>query len=29
LSAEEERLLEACLPELKKNIEKGKAFVEI
>jgi len=28
LSAEEEKLLEACLPELKKNIEKGKAFVE-
>jgi malate dehydrogenase len=27
LSAQEERLLEACLPELKKNIEKGKAFV--
>ncbi|KAI0337539.1 malate dehydrogenase [Trametopsis cervina] len=27
LSAEEEKLLEACLPELKKNIEKGKAFV--
>jgi malate dehydrogenase len=28
LSAEEEKLLAACLPELKKNIEKGKAFVE-
>jgi malate dehydrogenase len=28
LSAEEEKLLEACLPELKKSIEKGKAFVE-
>ncbi|KAG2143488.1 malate dehydrogenase [Suillus bovinus] len=28
LSAEEEQLMEACLPELKKNIEKGKAFVE-
>jgi len=28
LTAEEEKLLEACLPELKKNIEKGKAFVE-
>ncbi|KAH8831100.1 malate dehydrogenase [Flagelloscypha sp. PMI_526] len=27
LSAEEEKLLDACLPELKKNIEKGKAFV--
>jgi malate dehydrogenase len=27
LSAEEEKLLEACLPELKKNIEKGRAFV--
>jgi len=27
LTAEEEKLLEACLPELKKNIEKGKAFV--
>ncbi|KAL0060778.1 Malate dehydrogenase, cytoplasmic [Marasmius tenuissimus] len=27
LSAEEEKLMEACLPELKKNIEKGKAFV--
>ncbi|KAF8890369.1 NAD-malate dehydrogenase [Infundibulicybe gibba] len=26
LSAEEQKLLEACLPELKKNIEKGKAF---
>ncbi|KAJ7916330.1 lactate/malate dehydrogenase [Mycena leptocephala] len=26
LSAEEKKLLEACLPELKKNIEKGKAF---
>jgi len=25
---EEQKLLEACLPELKKNIEKGKAFVE-
>ncbi|KAG6329215.1 hypothetical protein ID866_9873 [Astraeus odoratus] len=28
LSPEEEKLLEACLPELKKNIEKGRAFVE-
>lgn len=28
LTAEEEKLLEACLPELRKNIEKGKAFVE-
>ncbi|KIJ59442.1 hypothetical protein HYDPIDRAFT_100774 [Hydnomerulius pinastri MD-312] len=28
LSAEEEKLMEACLPELKKNIEKGCAFVE-
>ncbi|KAE9406152.1 malate dehydrogenase [Gymnopus androsaceus JB14] len=27
LSSQEEKLLEACLPELKKNIEKGKAFV--
>ncbi|KAJ7886190.1 lactate/malate dehydrogenase [Mycena olivaceomarginata] len=27
LSAEEKKLLDACLPELKKNIEKGKAFV--
>ena len=27
VSPEEEKLLEACLPELKKNIEKGKAFV--
>ncbi|THH15523.1 hypothetical protein EW146_g4966 [Bondarzewia mesenterica] len=27
LSAEEEKLLAACLPDLKKNIEKGKAFV--
>jgi malate/lactate dehydrogenase len=27
LSAEEEKLLEACLPDLKKNIEKGYAFV--
>ncbi|KAK7018657.1 Malate dehydrogenase, cytoplasmic [Paramarasmius palmivorus] len=27
LSAEEEKLMEACLPELKKNIEKGYAFV--
>ncbi|KAJ7499690.1 NAD-malate dehydrogenase [Mycena latifolia] len=27
LSAEEETLLAACIPELKKNIEKGKAFV--
>jgi len=27
ISAQEEKLLEACLPELKKNIEKGKAFV--
>lgn len=27
MSAEEEKLMEACLPELKKNIEKGKAFV--
>jgi len=26
LSAEEEKLLEACLPELKKNIEKGNTF---
>jgi malate dehydrogenase len=27
LSPEEKKLLDACLPELKKNIEKGKAFV--
>ena len=27
LSAEEEKLLAACLPDLKKNIEKGRAFV--
>ncbi|KAF8996839.1 NAD-malate dehydrogenase [Cyathus striatus] len=27
ISAEEQGLLDACLPELKKNIEKGKAFV--
>jgi malate dehydrogenase len=27
LAPEEQKLLEACLPELKKNIEKGKAFV--
>jgi malate dehydrogenase len=27
ISAEEQKLLDACLPELKKNIEKGKAFV--
>jgi malate dehydrogenase len=27
LSAEEEKLLAACLPELKKNIQKGKDFV--
>lgn len=27
LSAEEEKLMEACLPDLKTNIEKGKAFV--
>jgi malate dehydrogenase len=27
LSAEEQKLLEACLPELKKNIDKGYAFV--
>ncbi|KZT20553.1 malate dehydrogenase [Neolentinus lepideus HHB14362 ss-1] len=27
LSPEEEKLLAACLPDLKKNIEKGKAFV--
>ncbi|KAF6754150.1 malate dehydrogenase [Ephemerocybe angulata] len=27
ITAEEQKLLEACLPELKKNIEKGKAFV--
>ena len=28
LSSEEQKLLEACLPELKKNIEKGRAFVQ-
>ena len=28
LTGEEAKLLEVCLPELKKNIEKGKAFVE-
>ncbi|KIJ58565.1 hypothetical protein HYDPIDRAFT_33221 [Hydnomerulius pinastri MD-312] len=28
LSAEEEKLMEACLTELKQNIEKGRAFVE-
>lgn len=27
LSAEEEKLIEACLPELKKNIAKGQSFV--
>ena len=27
VSAEEQKLIDACLPELKKNIEKGKAFV--
>ncbi|KZV87866.1 malate dehydrogenase [Exidia glandulosa HHB12029] len=27
LSAEEQALIDACLPELKKNIEKGKSFV--
>ncbi|KAI0829225.1 malate dehydrogenase [Trametes gibbosa] len=27
LTAEEQKLLEACLPDLKKNIEKGKKFV--
>ncbi|KAH9927866.1 malate dehydrogenase [Amylocystis lapponica] len=27
LTSEEEKLLAACLPDLKKNIEKGKAFV--
>ena len=26
ISAEEQKLLDAALPELKKNIEKGKAF---
>lgn len=26
ISAEEQKLIDACLPELKKNIEKGKAF---
>jgi malate dehydrogenase len=28
LSAEEEKLLAACLPELKKNIEKGISFAK-
>ncbi|CDO70312.1 hypothetical protein BN946_scf184370.g13 [Trametes cinnabarina] len=28
LSEQEKKLLEACLPELKKNIEKGKKFVQ-
>lgn len=28
LSAEEEELLAACLPDLQKNIEKGKKFVQ-
>ncbi|OBZ66558.1 Malate dehydrogenase, mitochondrial [Grifola frondosa] len=28
ISAEEEKLLAACLPDLKKNIEKGKNFVQ-
>ncbi|KAI0759726.1 malate dehydrogenase [Trametes elegans] len=28
LSAQEQKLLEACLPDLKKNIEKGKKFVQ-
>jgi malate dehydrogenase len=28
LSAEEKSLLEACLPDLKKNIEKGVSFVK-
>ena len=27
LSAEEKKLLDECIPELKKNIEKGKNFV--
>ena len=27
ISPEEQKLLDACLPELKKNIEKGFAFV--
>jgi len=27
LSPEEEKLLSVCLPELKKNIDKGKAFI--
>lgn len=29
MTEEEKKLLEACLPELKKNIEKGRAFVEM
>jgi len=28
LTTEEQKLLDACLPELKKNIEKGRAFVK-
>ena len=28
LSEQEKKLLDACLPELKKNIEKGKKFVQ-
>jgi len=27
VSPEEQKLIDACLPELKKNIEKGKSFV--
>jgi len=27
ITPEEQELLDACLPELKKNIEKGKAFI--
>jgi malate dehydrogenase len=26
VTAEEQKLIDECLPELKKNIEKGKAF---
>jgi malate dehydrogenase len=28
ITAEEQKLLDACLPDLKKNIEKGQAFVK-
>jgi malate dehydrogenase len=28
ISADEQKLLDACLPELKKNIEKGRSFAK-